>query len=78
MLIHVIQHDHDDLHPNYKWLLVERRIHMEFKPLIGITYEFIFQIVNTFLVFLLLKKLLKRNPNNLKAKQALTQIKQLL
>ena len=31
---------------------------MEFKPLIGITYEFIFQIVNTFLVFFLLKKLL--------------------
>ena len=31
---------------------------MEFKPLIGITYEFIFQLVNTFLVFFLLKKLL--------------------
>ena len=31
---------------------------MEFKPLIGITYEFVFQIVNTFLVFFLLKKLL--------------------
>ena len=31
---------------------------MEFKPLIGITYEFIFQLVNTFLVFFLLMKLL--------------------
>ena len=31
---------------------------MEFKPLIGITYEFVFQLVNTFLVFFLLKKLL--------------------
>ena len=31
---------------------------MEFKPLIGITYELAFQLVNTFLVFLLLKKLL--------------------
>ena len=31
---------------------------MEFKPLIGVTYEFIFQLVNTFLVFFLLKKLL--------------------
>ena len=31
---------------------------MEFKQLIGITYEFIFQLVNTFLVFFLLKKLL--------------------
>ena len=31
---------------------------MEFKPLIGLTYEFIFQLVNTFLVFFLLKKLL--------------------
>lgn len=31
---------------------------MEFKPLIGISYELIFQLVNTFLVFLLLKKLL--------------------
>ncbi len=31
---------------------------MEFKQLIGITYEFIFQLANTFLVFFLLKKLL--------------------
>ena len=31
---------------------------MEFKPLIGITYEFIFQLVNTFLIFFILKKLL--------------------
>ena len=29
---------------------------MEFKPLIGITYEFIFQLVNTFLVFFLYKE----------------------
>lgn len=31
---------------------------MEFKPLIGITWELAFQLINTFLVFLLLKKLL--------------------
>lgn len=31
---------------------------MEFKPLIGITYELVFQLINTFLVFVLLKKLL--------------------
>lgn len=31
---------------------------MEFKPLIGITYELVFQLINTFLVFWLLKKLL--------------------
>lgn len=31
---------------------------MEFKPLIGITYELAFQLINTFLVFLILKKLL--------------------
>ncbi|MEG1284383.1 MAG: F0F1 ATP synthase subunit B [Romboutsia sp.] len=31
---------------------------MEFKPLIDISYEFAFQVINTFLVFLLLKKLL--------------------
>ncbi|HSQ88819.1 F0F1 ATP synthase subunit B [Romboutsia sp.] len=31
---------------------------MEFKPLIGITYELAFQLINTFLVFVLLKKLL--------------------
>lgn len=31
---------------------------MEFKPLIGITYEYIFQLINTFLVFFVLKKLL--------------------
>lgn len=31
---------------------------MEFKPLIGITYELAFQLVNTFLVFVILKKLL--------------------
>ena len=31
---------------------------MEFKPLIGITYEFIFQLINTFLIFFILKKLL--------------------
>ncbi|MCR8746063.1 F0F1 ATP synthase subunit B [Romboutsia lituseburensis] len=31
---------------------------MEFKPLIGISWELAFQLINTFLVFLLLKKLL--------------------
>ncbi len=31
---------------------------VEFKPLIGLTYEFLFQIINTILVFLILKKLL--------------------
>ncbi|CEI71613.1 MULTISPECIES: F0F1 ATP synthase subunit B [Romboutsia] len=31
---------------------------MEFKPLIGISYELIFQLINTFLVFVILKKLL--------------------
>ena len=31
---------------------------MEIKPLIGITYELAFQLVNTFLVFMILKKLL--------------------
>lgn len=31
---------------------------MELKPLIGITYELAFQLINTFLVFVLLKKLL--------------------
>lgn len=31
---------------------------MELKPLIGITWELAFQLINTFLVFLLLKKLL--------------------
>lgn len=31
---------------------------MEFKPLIGISYELVFQLINTFLVFVLLKKLL--------------------
>lgn len=31
---------------------------MEFKPLIGISYELVFQLINTFLVFWLLKKLL--------------------
>lgn len=31
---------------------------MEVKPLIGITYELIFQFINTFLVFVILKKLL--------------------
>ncbi|RDY26100.1 ATP synthase F0 subunit B [Romboutsia weinsteinii] len=31
---------------------------MEFKPLIGITYELLFQIVNTFLLFFILRKLL--------------------
>lgn len=31
---------------------------MEFKPLIGITYELAFQLINTFLVFLILKKFL--------------------
>ena len=31
---------------------------MEVKPLIGVTYELIFQFVNTFLVFVILKKLL--------------------
>ncbi|MGL6104703.1 F0F1 ATP synthase subunit B [Romboutsia sp.] len=31
---------------------------MEFKPLIGITYELVFQLINTFLVFWILKKLL--------------------
>lgn len=31
---------------------------MEVKPLIGVTYEIIFQLINTFLVFVILKKLL--------------------
>lgn len=31
---------------------------MELKPLIGISYELAFQLINTFLVFMLLKKLL--------------------
>lgn len=31
---------------------------MELKPLIGVTYELAFQLINTFLVFMLLKKLL--------------------
>ncbi|MGL5348833.1 MAG: F0F1 ATP synthase subunit B [Peptostreptococcaceae bacterium] len=31
---------------------------MELKPLIGISYELVFQLINTFLVFWLLKKLL--------------------
>lgn len=31
---------------------------MELKPLIGISYELIFQLINTFLVFVILKKLL--------------------
>lgn len=31
---------------------------MEFKPLIGVTYELVFQLINTFLVFWILKKLL--------------------
>ncbi len=31
---------------------------MDVKPLIGISYEFIFQLINTFLLFIILKKLL--------------------
>lgn len=31
---------------------------MELKPLIGISYELLFQLINTFLVFVILKKLL--------------------
>lgn len=31
---------------------------MELKPLIGLTYELLFQLINTFLVFVILKKLL--------------------
>ncbi|WP_042278007.1 F0F1 ATP synthase subunit B [[Clostridium] dakarense] len=31
---------------------------MELKPLIGVSYELLFQLINTFLVFMLLKKLL--------------------
>lgn len=31
---------------------------MEFKPLIDVSYELLFQVINTFLVFVLLKKLL--------------------
>lgn len=31
---------------------------MEFKPLIDVSYELLFQLINTFLVFVLLKKLL--------------------
>lgn len=31
---------------------------MEIKPLIGVTYELLFQLVNTFLLFVVLKKLL--------------------
>lgn len=31
---------------------------MEFKPLIAVSYELLFQVINTFLVFVLLKKLL--------------------
>lgn len=31
---------------------------MELKPLIGVSYELAFQLINTFLVFMLLKKLL--------------------
>lgn len=31
---------------------------MEMKPLIGLTYELVFQLINTFLLFVILKKLL--------------------
>ena len=31
---------------------------VEFKPLISVSYELVFQLINTFLVFWLLKKLL--------------------
>ncbi|MEG1311702.1 MAG: F0F1 ATP synthase subunit B [Clostridium sp.] len=31
---------------------------VEFKPLIGVSYELAFQVINTFVVFLILKKLL--------------------
>ncbi|EPZ53452.1 ATP synthase B/B' CF family protein [[Clostridium] sordellii ATCC 9714] len=30
----------------------------ELKPLIGVSYELLFQLINTFLVFVILKKLL--------------------